>query len=169
MQIRRLVPADAAEYRSLRIRALWEYPEAFTCSYEEDERKPVESTHTRLASQDTLFWGAFDSSGQLCGMVGMDRETRAKNRHKAHVVGMYVTPEQSGAGVGRALIEALLEEARRAGIELLVLTVTGSNEAARSLYESTGFRSFGVEPKAIRIDGRYHAKNHMYQELNTAP
>ncbi len=36
----------------------------------------------------------------------------------------------------------------------------------RQLYERCGFRSFGVEPRAIKVDGRYYAKNHMYLELS---
>ncbi len=33
-------------------------------------------------------------------MVGLERETRAKNRHKAKVVGMYVAHERTGRGIG---------------------------------------------------------------------
>ncbi len=42
-----------------------------------------------------------------------------------------------------------------------MLTVTQTNDAARTLYESEGFRSFGVEPRAIRVGDRYYDKNHM--------
>ena len=101
-EIRRLTPADAPAYRALRLRALWEYPQAFTSSYAEDEKLPPEATVNRLASAHLKFWGAFDM-GELCGMIGMDRETRAKCRHKATVVGMYVAPEVGGQGVARAV------------------------------------------------------------------
>ena len=33
--------------------------------------------------------------------------------------------------------------------------------AARTLYEKFGFRSFGVEPRAIRVGDAYFDKNHM--------
>lgn len=56
-------------------------------------------------------------------------------------------------------------DARASGIELLVLAVTEGNRGATSLYERAGFRSFGVEPDAIRVDGRSFAKNHMYFRL----
>jgi len=158
MQIRRLSPADAHLYRSLRLRALREHPDAFTSSWEDDRTQPVEAAAQRLAAH--AFWGAY-LGAELVGIVGLERESRAKNRHKATVVGMYVAPPAAGRGIGRALLEALLAEARHAGIASLVLTVTEGNAPARHLYEAAGFRSFGVEPDAIRVDGRSFAKNHM--------
>jgi RimJ/RimL family protein N-acetyltransferase len=167
MQIRRLSPADASAFRTLRLRALWAFPQAFTSSHEEDEKVPLEASEKRLDSAHEKFWGAFDGD-QLCGMVGLARERRAKNRHKAKVVGMYVAQEQTGRGIGAALMRALIEDARRSGLELLVLTVTQGEGSAMRLYERCGFRSFGIEPRAIKVDGRSYAKNHMYLEL-TAP
>jgi ribosomal protein S18 acetylase RimI-like enzyme len=163
VDIRRLVPDDAPAYRALRIRALWEFPEAFTSSYQEDEKQPIQASEVRLGGEHTMFWGAFEGDA-LCGMVGLERETRAKNRHKATVVGMYVSQEYFGTGMGRALMEVLIGVARQEGIELLVLTVTEGNTVATNFYEAFGFRSFGIEPRAIKVDGRYFAKNHMYLE-----
>jgi len=164
MEVRRLTPADAPAYRALRLRALWEYPQAFTSSHAEDEKLPLAATEQRLDSSHRRFWGAF-AGGDLVGMVGLDRETRPKSQHKATVVGMYVAHEQTGRGIGRALLEALVEDARAWGLELLVLTVTHAESGARRLYERCGFRSFGIEPRAIKVDGACLAKNHMYLEL----
>jgi ribosomal protein S18 acetylase RimI-like enzyme len=166
MLVRTLTPADATLYRSLRLRALREHPDAFTSSWEEDRDQPLEAAAARLAKH--AFWGAYRGS-ELYGVVGLERESRAKNRHKATVVGMYVAPEAAGQGVGRALMEALLAHARRVGMQSLVLTVTDGNPAATGLYQSVGFRSFGVEPDAIRVDGRSYAKNHMHLDLGQAP
>jgi ribosomal protein S18 acetylase RimI-like enzyme len=100
--------------------------------------------------------------GELAGVVGLAREPRAKNRHKATVFGMYVAPEFGRRGIGRALVRHVVAAAHReSGLEQLVLTVTQTNDTARGLYESEGFRSFGIEPRAIRVDGRYYDKNHM--------
>jgi GNAT superfamily N-acetyltransferase len=161
MEIRRLGIGDAADYRMLRLRSFREHPEAFTTSYEELERQPLAETEKRMTSEHQKFWGAF-VDGKLCGYVGLDRETRTKCRHKATLVGMYVEPEMAGRGVGRALVEALLAQARADGLELIVLTVTDGNAKAAQLYERCGFRSFGVEPHAIKVGGRAYGKNHMY-------
>jgi ribosomal protein S18 acetylase RimI-like enzyme len=164
MFVRMLGPADATLYRSLRLRALREHPDAFTSSYEQDRDQPVEAAAQRLGAHP--FWGAYHHA-ELYGFVGLEREQRTKNRHKATVMGLYVAPEMGGQGVGRALLDALIAHARLNGVESLVLTVTEGNERARRLYEGAGFRSFGVEPDAIRVAGRPHAKNHM--QLNLAP
>ena len=165
MNIRRLSPDDAPGYRTLRLRALWELPQAFTSSYEEDEKLPLEASEKRLGSHHNRFWGAFEGD-ELCGMVGLECETRAKNRHKAKVVGMYVAHEQTGRGMGGALMKALIDDARASRLELLVLTVTVGDSAALRLYERCGFRSFGIEPRAIKVDGHAYPKNHMYLELS---
>lgn len=165
IDIRMLTLDDAPAYRALRLRSFREHPEAFTTSYEELEGQSPAETQKRMAAPNLKFWGAF-MNGKLCGYVGLDRETRAKCRHKATLVGMYVQPEAAGRGVGRALVEALLGQARADGLELVVLTVTEGNAKAQALYERCGFRSFGVEPHAIKVDGRAWGKNHMYLRLS---
>jgi ribosomal protein S18 acetylase RimI-like enzyme len=164
MLVRMLGPADALLYRTLRLRALREHPDAFTSSYEQDREQPIETAAQRLAAHP--FWGAYRHA-ELYGFVGLERELRAKNRHKATVMGLYVAPEAGGQGVARALLAALVAHARVNGVESLVLTVTEGNQRAQRLYEAAGFRSFGVEPDAIRIAGRPYAKNHMH--LNLGP
>ncbi len=166
MLIRMLGPADATLYRALRLRALREHPDAFTSSYEQDRDQPVEATSQRLAAH--AFWGAYQHA-ELYGFVGLERELRPKNRHKATVMGMYVAPQINGQGVGAALLKALVAHARINGVESLVLTVTDGNERALRLYASAGFRSFGVEPDAIRVGGRPFAKNHMHLDLSATP
>lgn len=167
MHIRRLDPADATAYRTLRLRALQEHPEAFTSSHDEDVLQPPEQSAQRLAGPRQRFWGAWEGDA-LTGMVGLERLPRAKERHKAIVVGMYVAPEHAGRGIGRQLLEALLADARTQGLEQLVLTVTDGNAGAVHLYERAGFRSFGVEPRAIRVEGRFFAKNHMALALGSS-
>jgi ribosomal protein S18 acetylase RimI-like enzyme len=168
MDIRRLTRADAPAFRALRLRALREHPAAFTSSYEEDAAEPLELTALRLEGNTHAFWGAFQGD-ELYGTVGLERERRAKNRHKGTVVAMYVAMEVTAQGVARAMLAALLGHARARGVESLVLTVTEGNAAALQLYEAAGFRSFGIEPDAIRVDGRPLAKNHMHLDLRTAP
>lgn len=164
MEIRRLTLADAAPYRALRLRGLCEHPEAFTSSWEEDEAQPLSAAEGRLASAQQRLWGAFED-GALSGIVGLELLRRTKERHKARVVGMYVPAERAGRGVGMALLETVLDAARDIGLEDLVLTVTEGNAAALQLYRRAGFDVFGVEPRAIRVDGRAHGKVHMHLAL----
>jgi GNAT superfamily N-acetyltransferase len=164
-EIRRLAGSDAPQYRELRLRALREHPEAFTSSWEEESAKPLDWYGNRLTGEGKAFFAAFER-GELCAMAGLEREQRRKNRHKGIVVGMYVAPEQGGRGIAGALLEAVIDEARSQGIEQLLLTVTEGNGTAERLYLRAGFRSFGIEPRAVRVDERYYGKNHMFLDLS---
>jgi ribosomal protein S18 acetylase RimI-like enzyme len=162
LSLRRLAPDDAIPYRTLRLRGLLEHPDAFTSSHAEESERPIAATAQRIApdSPDWVF-GAF-VGGVLAGVVGLAREPRAKNRHKASVFGMYVAPDHARQGIGAALMRHAIEVARSVpGLEQLVLTVTETNAAAKRLYEKLGFRSFGIEPRAIRVNDVYYDKNHM--------
>jgi ribosomal protein S18 acetylase RimI-like enzyme len=50
-----------------------------------------------------------------------------------------VVPAQRGRGYGRALLEAAEREAQRRGAESIGLNIFGGNDAARGLYESSGY------------------------------
>ena len=168
MQIRRLEVSDAPVYRELRLRGLREHPDAFTSSFEEENLRSSAETEKRLAAtSDTVMWGAF-VEGTLAGVVGMTRETRLKNRHKATLVAMYVAPEYGGQGLGLTLVNTVVQAAKASNIELLVLTVTDTNRQAAALYARAGFASFGVEPDAIRVNGVPFGKQHMYLQLTSA-
>ena len=168
MLIRRLAPDDAAQFRALRLRALREHPQAFTSSFEEEDVKPLSAAQARLGEGPAVkFWGAFSASGTttLVGSVGLQREPRRKGQHKADVIGMFVAPECARQGVGRQLLQTLIDDARGSAIESLVLTVTDGNQEARSLYHRAGFVRFGLEPAAIKVDGQAFAKEYMVLQL----
>jgi len=52
---------------------------------------------------------------------------------------LYVVPDRRGTGLGRALLEAAVETARREGAEQMELGTSEDDVAARGLYESAGF------------------------------
>ena len=57
---------------------------------------------------------------------------------------MYVRPQFRGKGIGRASLEALVDEARESGYPKVRLDSARFMKAAQSLYRSAGFRE--VEP-----------------------
>lgn len=58
----------------------------------------------------------------------------------AYELAIFVLGEYQGAGIGTQLIERLLGEAQRQGVEKVWLTVERWNQAAIALYEKVGFK-----------------------------
>jgi ribosomal protein S18 acetylase RimI-like enzyme len=77
---------------------------------------------------------------------------------------MYVRPNSRRTGVGRRLVDAIIEFARQR-VELIQLSVVSDNHEARRLYVSFGFVEYGLEKKALKQDGRYYDEAHMAKEL----
>src|SRR6476646_1204048 len=58
---------------------------------------------------------------------------------ECYLAELYVAPERRGQGLGRALVEAAIREARARGADAMEIGVDEPDVAARSLYESLGF------------------------------
>ncbi len=78
-----------------------------------------------------------------------------KMRHKGVLWGMYVRPEARGTGLAAALVERLLSEAQGI-VEEVRLAVVTTNEAAIRLYTRYRFKEYGIERRALKMDGRYY-------------
>jgi ribosomal protein S18 acetylase RimI-like enzyme len=166
IQIRRLLPADAGPCWNLRLRALESDPGAFSEDAEEHRQKTVEAVAERLANQWNCTLGAFDGP-RLIGMVGVGRQERIKRRHIAQIWGMFVAPSHRGLDIGRSLLLAAIEHARSLdGVRKLQLSVITTQPAARTLYYSLGFRSFGIDPEALCVDGKYLDEEYMILALH---
>ena len=64
-----------------------------------------------------------------------------------------VDPTQRRQGLGRSVLEALMEEARQQGAIRATLEVASCNQAAIALYERCGFLTSGTR-RAYYCDGR---------------
>jgi ribosomal protein S18 acetylase RimI-like enzyme len=80
---------------------------------------------------------AREASGDLSGFV-ISTEISPRNAHLAQIA---VEPDVQGRGLGRAFLVRTLHALARAGYETVSLMVSGSNEKAYALYESTGFEA----------------------------
>jgi len=61
--------------------------------------------------------------------------------------GLFVAPEARGSGVGTALLDAIVDEARRRGYAQVRLDVVDTNPRAKALYRHVGFK----EVKTVKI------------------
>jgi RimJ/RimL family protein N-acetyltransferase len=148
-QYRRLSPADAPVFRALRLEGLTLDTRAFRSSVEDEAAHPAAD---RLAED---FWiGAFEGD-TLVGVGGLARDSRSRLRHKMVLRGMYISASARGQGAADGIIDRLLDHARAEGAVQVVLTVVADNTRARRVYERHGFTVYGVEPRAVRLDGEY--------------
>ena len=79
------------------------------------------------------------TGGKAVGYAGM-----WKVFDEGHITNIAVHPEFRNAGVGSALIEALISAAKENGITSLTLEVRKSNLPALALYRKYGFRECGI-------------------------
>ena len=95
---------------------------------------------------------AHDSTG-VVGSVGLGSHWEPERAHTATLFGMYVAPRVRGQGVGAALVDAVLSEARHRGKDRVVLEVAEVNAPAIALYGRCGFVRTGVtHPHPRRAD-----------------
>lgn len=62
---------------------------------------------------------------------------------EAHILNICVSPRAQGAGLGRILVEHLLDAAARMSVEIVLLEVRPSNKIAVGLYHRLGFCEVG--------------------------
>ena len=66
---------------------------------------------------------------------------------------VYVAREARGLGIGRALLETLIEGAEEAGIWTIQTSVFPENRASLALHERCGFRVVGTRERIAKRDG----------------
>ena len=96
----------------------------------------VEVWRERLRSGATLLVAERD--GEVVGFAALLETTDGTELNAIHLL-----PESVGTGLGRALMDAAVEEARRQGRRRLHLFVLEGNERAQAFYRRTGWRLTG--------------------------
>ena len=161
LEIRILNPDDAGELFRLRRGALVDSPFAFLASPEDDSASSEDVVRELLKPRrESVVFGAYMPG--LIGMLGLHRGNSKKATHKVNLWGMFVLPECRGQGVAAQLLDAAIRYARTFdGVTSVNLSVSESAVAARRLYEKAGFETWGVEPDAIRFEGRSEGERRM--------
>jgi L-amino acid N-acyltransferase YncA len=101
-------------------------------------------TDPRLVAEHdgaVVGWAALSSYSSRCCYRGVGE------------VSVYVGEAARGAGVGRLLLEQLVERSERDGYWTLTAGVFPENEASLHLHRACGFREIGVHERLGELDG----------------
>ncbi|MEP6874729.1 MAG: GNAT family N-acetyltransferase [Burkholderiales bacterium] len=101
----------------------------------EDELASLPGEYAAPAGQLLLAYvdGALAACGGLRELADVDYANACEMKR------LYVRPAFRRFGLGRALAEALMDEARRAGYSAMLLDTLDEMESARELYATLGF------------------------------
>lgn len=93
--------------------------------------------------------------GTVIGWASLNRFSARCAHAEIADVSIYVKREFRGKGVGFALLQRLLADAKAGGFRKLVLHALDGNEHGKRLYRKAGFREVGVFREHGKVDDRY--------------
>lgn len=143
MTVRRTREEDWADLRALRLAMLLDTPLAFGSTYARERDYP-ESLWRERAAGTTWVAHEAGATGDVLPM-GLVTLWHAPDQapDESWLVGMWVAPHARGRGVADELVGALLEHARRAGLQRVLLEVAEANARAARAYSRLGFEPTG--------------------------
>ncbi len=90
-------------------------------------------------------------AGAVLGCGSWQRLPAAVTRQNAEVRRVMTLPSARGRGIARAVVQGLVADADRAGVEVITLSSRGNNHAALGLYADLGFVVSGRRPDWIAV------------------
>jgi ribosomal protein S18 acetylase RimI-like enzyme len=162
--IRALAASDVSAFRPLRLDALHLHPRAYGSAYEEEVQYTLDELAARWPVPPGAMLGGFVAN-RLVGFAGLRVEPKIKERHKGFIYTVYVDQAFRGRGLAAGLVEAAIATARQAGLRFVCLTVAVGNDARR-IYDRLGFRTFGIEPRGLLVDGEFVDEEMMLLDLD---
>ncbi len=163
--IRPLKAADLPAFRAVRLDALRLHPRAYGSSYEEEIDYTLDDFAARWPVPPGVMLGGFVAD-RLVGITGLQVAPRVKQRHKGFIYTVYVDQAVRGRGLAAGLVEAAIATARQAGVRFVWLAVAIGNDGARRIYDRLGFRTFGIEPRGLLVDGEFVDEELMLLDLD---
>jgi len=104
---------------------------------------------------------------EVDGKVIANSEVEKRGSFMSHLgyLGIAIRKGYRGIGIGTKLIQTLINESKKMGLEILVLDVFDVNQPAKALYKKMGFKEVGRIPNGIHKNGRYMDLVRMTREL----
>ena len=94
-----------------------------------------------------------ERGGEVVGWVALTPYSRRDVYRGIADESVYVAETARGRGVGRTLLEAVIESARAGGLWTLQAGIFPQNEPSLALHRTLGFREVGVRERIGQLDG----------------
>lgn len=142
--VRRIQPDEGEALRRVRLAALSDSPEAFGSTYSREmlltgDEWADRARRSASGSERALFF-ALDRES-IVGLAGGYRPDGTAA--DVELISMWTDPSARRSGVGRRLVDAVIEWSRSVGAERVDLWVTKGNDPAEDLYRAMGFVETG--------------------------
>jgi len=137
LTVRRILPEDADILRDLRLAALSDEPDAFGSDYEFEMAFADEVWRSRALDSSAGDRAATFIARDGDAPVGL--VTGLRTNDVVDLVSMWTGRAFRRQGLGRRLVDAVVEWAASVGARRVELWVMSGNDAAQRLYEATGF------------------------------
>jgi L-amino acid N-acyltransferase YncA len=96
-----------------------------------------------------------EADGRVCGFARLSEYSDRCVYQGIGEHGVYVGREARGRGLGRALLDALAEEAARRGYYKLTSRIFADNEASLAAHRAAGFAEVGIQRRHGRLGGEW--------------
>jgi phosphinothricin acetyltransferase len=147
LSIDRLLPQDWEEVRRIYLEGIATGNATFeTQAPDWDNWDKSHRPEPRLAAREggrLLGWASLTPVSDRCVYGGVAE------------VSVYVGDDARGRGVGRALLEALVEKSEAAGIWTLQAGIFPENEASVAVHKKCGFRVVGIRERLGQLSGSW--------------
>lgn len=147
VQVREMHPEDLGQVRAVYAEGVAGRGATFETEVPEESVLAARwlPDHRWVAERDgqVLGWAAVSPVSTRACYAGVGEST------------VYVASAAQGSGVGRALLEHLVDAADTGGLWTLQASVFPENLASLHLHHAVGFRTVGVRARIARLDGRW--------------
>ena len=121
------------------------------------EEKPLAEVAALIAARHAAgrAFVVAEEAGTVLGFATYDQFRGGVGYRHSMEHSVHLSPEAQGRGLGRALMTALEDHARLAGVHVMMAGVSSENPGARRFHEALGYTLSGTVPQVGRKFGRW--------------
>lgn len=105
------------------------------------------------------------ANGEVVGFASLTQLSDKTGYRFTRENTVIIRPDWQGKGVGRAIMAALIEQARILELRLIVALVTDTNEASIGLHQALGYEVMGTLKNAGYKFGKWHSTVYLQLDL----